>query len=167
MASKLPADPSPPARSPCQGRTASGAACRAPAQSGRPFCFQHDPDAAQRRAEARRAGGRARGDQLRKPRARPERAPSWVGLDGPAEIRAGFSWAAAALVEHRIDPKAANALVGILGGAARLVGLPPPEPAAIDRAMTEAFLAGVTEVFGVEGREKLLAAMAAKHGLRA
>jgi hypothetical protein len=126
MARKQPAaGPSPPASSPCQAATRSGAACGAPAQSGRSFCFQHDPDASQARAQARHAGGRARGEQLRTPPppvAWPaEAAPSWVALASPSDVRAGYAWTLRAMVEKRIDPRAANAIGVLLSGAARAI----------------------------------------------
>jgi len=41
----------------CTATTADGKRCRAPALQGRPFCFAHDPERAQERADARQRGG--------------------------------------------------------------------------------------------------------------
>lgn len=41
----------------CEATTKEGAACRAPAMTGRTFCFHHDPEKAGERAAARRRGG--------------------------------------------------------------------------------------------------------------
>ena len=41
----------------CTATTADGKRCRAPALQGRPFCFAHDPEKAEERADARRRGG--------------------------------------------------------------------------------------------------------------
>ena len=41
----------------CEAHTVEGAPCQAPAQTGRPFCFHHDPEKAAARSEARRRGG--------------------------------------------------------------------------------------------------------------
>lgn len=41
----------------CTATTTTGRPCQAPAQQGRPFCFAHDPERAQERADARQRGG--------------------------------------------------------------------------------------------------------------
>ena len=41
----------------CTATTTNGKACGAPALQGRPFCYAHDPERAQERADARRRGG--------------------------------------------------------------------------------------------------------------
>ena len=48
----------------CQAKTADGKPCGAPAQTGKAYCFQHDPEQEQARAEARKRGGEARAEQL-------------------------------------------------------------------------------------------------------
>jgi len=44
----------------CEARTKAGAPCRAFAVDGSRFCWAHDPDLAEKRKLARKAGGRAR-----------------------------------------------------------------------------------------------------------
>ena len=44
----------------CQAKTKSGDPCQNPTIHGRPFCWWHDPELAEQRAEARSKGGRAR-----------------------------------------------------------------------------------------------------------
>lgn len=77
-ASSGPSEPSPPPSPPpagttgsrceaspsCLGRTADGRACTARPQAGSRYCFFHDPEAAEARLEARRAGGRERSRRL-------------------------------------------------------------------------------------------------------
>jgi hypothetical protein len=48
----------------CRQKNKKGIQCRAVAQTGSKFCFFHDPAVATRRADARRAGGRARTRKL-------------------------------------------------------------------------------------------------------
>ena len=52
------------AMSECQAKTADGSPCGAPAQTGKAYCFQHDPEQEAARAEARNRGGAARAAQL-------------------------------------------------------------------------------------------------------
>ena len=51
-------------KTPCTAKTAAGDPCPAPAQTGRPYCYQHDPAKEQARALARRRGGETRAAQL-------------------------------------------------------------------------------------------------------
>lgn len=48
----------------CQARRADGSPCGAPAQTGRAYCYQHDPEQGEARADARNRGGAARAAQL-------------------------------------------------------------------------------------------------------
>ena len=48
----------------CQAKTADGSPCGAPAQTGKAYCFQHDPEQEAARVEARNRGGAARAAQL-------------------------------------------------------------------------------------------------------
>ena len=48
----------------CQAKTADGSPCGAPAQTGKAYCFQHDPEQEAAREEARNRGGAARAAQL-------------------------------------------------------------------------------------------------------
>ena len=48
----------------CQAKTADGSQCGAPAQTGKAYCFQHDPEQEAARVEARSRGGAARAAQL-------------------------------------------------------------------------------------------------------
>lgn len=48
----------------CKAMSADGRPCRAPAQKGKAYCFQHDPEQAQAAEDARRKGGEARAAQL-------------------------------------------------------------------------------------------------------
>jgi hypothetical protein len=41
----------------CEARTRAGDSCRATPLTGRPYCFTHDPEAAEVRRAARRRGG--------------------------------------------------------------------------------------------------------------
>jgi len=48
----------------CQATTKDGKPCKAPAQTGKVYCFQHDPQKKQAAAEGRAKGGQTRADQL-------------------------------------------------------------------------------------------------------
>ena len=48
----------------CQAKTKDGTPCTAPAQTGKDFCFTHDPEQEQARTEARAKGGQTRAEQL-------------------------------------------------------------------------------------------------------
>ncbi len=48
----------------CTATLENGTICTANAQTGRPFCYVHDPDKATERDAARRRGGQTRKDQL-------------------------------------------------------------------------------------------------------
>lgn len=48
----------------CSHEMPDGGACRATPRRGRPWCFVHDPELAEKRAEARSQGGKARQKSL-------------------------------------------------------------------------------------------------------
>ena len=48
----------------CQATTKDGKPCAAPVQTGKAYCFQHDPETEQAAAEGRAKGGQTRADQL-------------------------------------------------------------------------------------------------------
>ena len=48
----------------CQAMTKDGIPCTAPAQTGKEYCFTHDPEQEHARTEARAKGGQTRAEQL-------------------------------------------------------------------------------------------------------
>ena len=48
----------------CKATAKDGAPCTAPAQTGKDYCFIHDPEQEHARAEARAKGGQTRAEQL-------------------------------------------------------------------------------------------------------
>lgn len=67
----------------CSATTKSGAPCRARSQADSGYCIHHDPKQETKRAEARKLGGKVRGDQLRQPP--PTLAP--IAIDKPEDVR--------------------------------------------------------------------------------
>ncbi len=105
----------------CVGRLDDGNPCRVPALAGSGFCWNHEPGAEmdERRNEARRAGGRARGLQLSRATANEgleAEPPSWWGLTRPDDARAAFGWCVVKLAVGRLDSRTGNALVAALNG---------------------------------------------------
>ena len=90
-------------------------------------------------AEARRRGGNARG-KVGGGTPPAEAAPAWCALSSVADVRAGYGWAAAALIERRIDPRTANAIGVLLASAARAMEYPFAAPEAHGPAAPRVFL---------------------------
>lgn len=69
----------------CPAHTRAGMPCQAAPLSGSDYCFIHSPETATARAKARKAGGRARGRNLRTPPGPP--APAVVSLRRVVDIQ--------------------------------------------------------------------------------
>jgi hypothetical protein len=107
--------PPPPPQAGCRGTRVDGAPCKATPRAGRAHCIAHDPAAEELRREARAAGGRARG-RRRTPEAAPLDAPAWGEMSTPSAALRGYQWALAGVASNRLEPKAANAIAGLLSG---------------------------------------------------
>lgn len=73
----------------------------------------------ERREEARRAGGHARGLQMTRPTlsaALEEDPPEWWELSSDADARAAFGWCVRELATGRLDSRTGNAMVAALNG---------------------------------------------------
>jgi len=135
--------PEPPTAQPstpptCEGKGRDGAPCRATPQSRSAYCINHDPDpeARERVAAGRRAGGLRRAAGLRgeplpplppkhqapgEPAPPPEPDPPWMTCETINDTRAGFGWAIRKLARGEIQAREANALFLGLAGLARVI----------------------------------------------
>ena len=87
----------------CAASRKDGRPCTAPALSG-PFCFAHDPDREQERAEARRRGGKGRSTIAR------------LHAMMPRDLRGVYETLGQAMTEvHQgeLDPRKASAMASI------------------------------------------------------
>ena len=86
----------------CTAQTAEGHPCPNPAQTGRPYCYAHDPDKAEERDAARMRGGQARAEQLN--------GAAAVKLRTAADVRDYLERVARDTESGLIDPKRATAI---------------------------------------------------------
>ena len=105
----------------CPATAPDGSPCRVPRLSGQSHCWNHAPgaDMDERREEARRAGGRARGLQMTRPSLATgleEDPPEWWELSSAADTRAAFGWCVRELATGRLDSRTGNAMVAALNG---------------------------------------------------
>jgi hypothetical protein len=91
----------------CAATNLNGAACRAVPLPDSAYCFNHDPDLAERRAENRRKGGRARSNA-----ARAAKQFSDTPLT-TAELLGTLSRAVRRTEAGDMEPNIANALAGL------------------------------------------------------
>ena len=94
----------------CKQAKADGKPCRAGARPGSRYCIFHDPELADMRAEARRAGGRRRC-----PRAVVLSDAEDLPLQNAADVTALLGKAINEVRQGKLDPKVANA-IGFLAG---------------------------------------------------
>jgi hypothetical protein len=77
--------------------------------------------------EARRRGGEGRrkvGGKVGTSKPPAQTAPPWVALASVADVRAGYGWTVAAVIEKTIGAKDANAIGVLLAGAWRAMVTP-------------------------------------------
>ena len=86
----------------CEAQTAEGQRCPNPAQTGRPYCYAHDPDKAEERDAARMRGGQSRAEQLN--------GAAAVKLRTAGEVRDYLERVARDTEAGLIDPKRATAI---------------------------------------------------------
>lgn len=95
----------------CTSTKADGSPCRAQALPGKAVCVFHDPDGAERRAEARRRGGHTRN---RPPATLPADAPD-MALATVADIVGAVASVFNQVRKGILDAKVGNCLSGLLG----------------------------------------------------
>ncbi len=86
----------------CTAQTAEGQPCPNPAQTGRHYCYAHDPDKAEERDAARMRGGQARAEQLT--------VAAAVKLRTARDVRDYLERVARDTESGLIDPKRATAI---------------------------------------------------------
>jgi hypothetical protein len=89
---------------PCKSMTKDGAPCQTPALAGSDFCFFHDPDKAEERFEARRAGGRQN-----RMKTLPAEMPD-VNVESCQDVVRLISETINQVRKGDIDPRVANAI---------------------------------------------------------
>lgn len=100
----------------CEATTSAGRPCRAPAQTGRRFCYMHDPARAQERTEARRRGGLSLQYGPGGPGERPE-----VSIRDVSGVLALLETAASDLLARKPSTDRARGLVYLSGVALKAV----------------------------------------------
>lgn len=88
----------------CRGLRKDGQRCTAPALTSSPYCFSHDPELAEKRAQARRKGGQHRSNVAR-----------LRGLVPPrlVEVYDVLERALREVHDGELEPKAASAMASI------------------------------------------------------
>src|SRR6266849_5489623 len=94
---------------PCCHQHEDGTNCKAPAQSGKDYCFFHDPAQKEKRAEANRNGGAMRG---RREEAMPLLPPNLppISLKTPAAVAGLYEETINHVRQGQIDLRAANTI---------------------------------------------------------
>ncbi len=106
----------------CEAKTKTGKKCSARPLEGKAYCFSHDPESTERRETARKAGGKARGAQLRRRVTTQETGtPSWLPLVSLDDARAAYAWLVGAVVSGRLEARTVNAAAGALGGLVAVI----------------------------------------------
>lgn len=105
----------------CEGVTRHGGPCGVRPLTGGSWCFNHAPDPAvrEKRARARRAGGKARGIQLARPNAAlaaSDERPTWWSLSSASDVLGAHAWLVRQLACAQIDARTANAITAALHG---------------------------------------------------
>lgn len=104
----------------CRGVREDGCAYSVRPMIGTDWCINHSPDAEviKLRDNARRNGGHARGQQLRREVERPPMPdePPWWSLTDLEHARDAFRWCVQGLVKGSVDARTANALTSALHG---------------------------------------------------
>lgn len=108
----------------CKAVRPDGQPCSVRPLVGSDMCFNHSTDdsVVRLRDASRRAGGEARGKQLRRQAQPPEEEPSWWRLTELTDVRDAYVWCVRGLVEGTIDARTANALTTALHGLAEVRG---------------------------------------------
>jgi hypothetical protein len=95
----------------CEGQTKGGTRCKARCQPGKAYCFFHDPERAEARAEARSKGGKARS----KPAAVLPGETADTPLESVDDVKALLGQTINQLRKGQLDPKVSNG-IGYLAG---------------------------------------------------
>src|SRR5712691_4317009 len=94
---------------PCCHQHEDGTNCKAPAQSGKDYCFFHDPAQKEKRAEANRNGGAMRGRREEAPPLLPPNLPP-LSLKTPAAVAGLYEETINQVRQGQIDLRAANTI---------------------------------------------------------
>lgn len=93
----------------CTAHKTSGEPCNGNARDGSAFCWSHDPELAERRAEGRRRGGEERSNARRAAR-------QWAAVGeviAPSDLPAMLRGAFVEVWQGNLEPSQAQALVSI------------------------------------------------------
>ena len=86
----------------CTAKTTGGSPCPNPAQTGRPYCYAHDPDKSKERDAARMRGGQTRAEQLS--------GAAAVKLQSAQDVRDYLEQVVRDTAAGLIDPRRATAI---------------------------------------------------------
>lgn len=110
----------------CRGNKKDGSRCNARCLRGGAWCYAHspDPEVAEGRRRARKAGGRARGQQISRvgrKRNEPDSSPSWWQLDNVAHVRQALAYVVQEVLQGHLAARDANAVTSALNASASII----------------------------------------------